>query len=93
MVGPVTRLEGAAGGVGLVAVLWASGYHGAAVVVFLVAGLLWWVDAAFFDEEKCWCDNGKVRSPITRTWRKHRRCGGSGVRPRRSRRFMNRQEK
>lgn len=89
----MSRLEGAAGGAGLVLFLWFGGYHGAAVVVFLVAGLLWWVDAAFFDEEKCWCDNGKVRSPITRTWRKHRRCGGSGVRPRRSHRVFKRNGK
>lgn len=89
----MTRTEVAAGGAALVVVLWFGGYHGFAVLAFLVAALVWWMDAAFFDEAKCWCDNGKVRSPITQTWRRHRRCGGTGVRPRRSRRFLQRKER
>lgn len=86
----MTRTEKLLAAAGVVAVLWLGDQRALAAFVLLVGAVLWWFDAVFFDEEKCWCDNGKVRSWFTDTWRRHRRCGGTGVRPRRSRRLLNR---
>ena len=89
----MTRPEKILSGVGIVVLLWLAGYHGTATLVLVAVAAVWWFDAVFFDEEKCWCDGGKVRSPLTRTWRRHRKCGGTGVRQRRSRRLLDRRMK
>ena len=87
------RTEIIAGAVVFMFLLWSGGYHGWAALIGLAGVGVWFVDVWWFDEEKCWCDNGKVRSWLTRTWRKHRRCGGTGVRRRRSRRVFDRSVK
>lgn len=86
----MSRLEVVAAGAGVVVFLWLGGQHGTAVLVGLVGGLLYAVDMAVFDTTKCWCDNGKVWSWWTATWKRHRGCGGTGERPRLSRRVWHR---
>lgn len=86
----MTRTEKLAYVAGVVVLLWLGDHRGLASLMIVAGAALWWFDAVFFDEEKCWCDNGKVRSWFTDTWRRHRRCGGTGVRPRRSQRLFNR---
>lgn len=88
--GPVSRVEVAAGGAALVLFLWFGGYHGSAVVVFLVAGLVWWVDAAVFHTDWCWCDKGWVVSWLSGKQRPHKACGGKGRRPRLAHRLLRR---
>lgn len=86
----MTRLELVAAGVGVVVFLWLGGQHGAAALVGLAGGLVYAVDLAFFDTAPCSCEKGKVWSPLTQTFKIHSKCGGSGFRPRFSRRLWHR---
>jgi hypothetical protein len=89
----VTRLEVVAAGAVVVVFLWLGGQQGAAALIGLIGAVAYAVDMAVFDTTKCWCDNGKVRSWWTATWKRHRACGGTGERPRLSRRLWFRRVK
>jgi len=52
------------------------------MLLILVAGSLWYAIACvMFPFTKCWrCQRGRIRSSGGRTWRRCRRCKGSGER-------------
>ena len=89
----MTRSEVVAAGAGVVVFLWLGGQHGTAVLAALIGVVAYGVDMAVFDTTKCWCDNGKVRSWWTATWKRHRACGATGERPRLSHRLWYRRVK
>lgn len=78
---------------GLIVFLWLGDERGAATIVALIGSLVYAADMALFDTAKCSCENGKVWSPLTQTFKTHSRCGGSGFRPRLSRRLWHRRVK
>lgn len=75
---------------GLVFMLWSGGQQGWAVFAGFLGGVIYLTELMFFDMTSCSCDKGKIWSPLTQTFRVHKKCGGSGVRQRLGRRLWDR---
>lgn len=93
----VSRSTIYAGVAAVVLFLWLGGERGWAVLVVLAGLGVYAVDCAVFDEAPCSgglfyrCDRGKIWSPGSRTFRRHKKCGATGFRPRLARRLWNRE--
>jgi len=77
----------------LVFLLWVADYRGWATLIALCGLAAWWLDAAFFHVDDCWCDKGWIVSPLSGMRRPHKACGGTGRRPRLAQRLWHRQGK
>ena len=67
---------------GFVVFLWMGGKQGTASLIATVGIVVYFFDVGLNPMIPCTCDGGKKWSPLTKSFRFHKRCGGKGIRRR-----------